>query len=418
VIEVLKALRQTRSLIQLPVIMVTSSQRTDRIADALRAGANDYLTNRFDLTLALTRIHTQLLFTKANEEIRCREALLKCQIEASPDGILMVSSESSWLSYNLRFLELWGLTGEVSDEPTVQKGFDTLIERLSSPEQFRSILAALKRQPEERSWDELSLNDGRTFEAFSVPIRDLEKVHHGRIWYFRDVTSRKWAEDAQLETEIALRESEERYALAAKAANDGLWDWNLKTNEIYFSQRWKSILGCEEHEIGNNPEEWFKRVHPEDLERLNRSLADHLEGHSPHYQTEHRMIHRDGTYRWVLSRGMAVQDEDGVNSRIAGSQTDITGGKVSDALTGLPNRLLFIDRLEWAIKKSKRKKDYLFAVFFLDLDRFKLINDSLGHGIGDQFLVGIARKFQSCLRSTDAIARYEEKNMLARLGGD
>ena len=126
VIEVLKALRQTRSLIQLPVIMVTSSQRTDRIADALRAGTNDYLTNRLDITLALTRIHTQLLFTKANEELHYREVLLNCQIEASPDGILMVSSERAWLSYNLRFLELWGLTGEVSDEPTVQKGFDIL----------------------------------------------------------------------------------------------------------------------------------------------------------------------------------------------------------------------------------------------------------------------------------------------------
>lgn len=178
------------------------------------------------------------------------------------------------------------------------------------------------------------------------------------------------------------------------------------------------MLGYEEGEIGNKPEEWFKRIHPEDLDRVKRAVADHLEGQSPNYQTEHRMMHRNGNFRWILSRGLAIRDEAGANARMAGSQTDITGGKVSDPLTGLPNRLLFLERLEWAIKKSKRDKDYLFAVFFLDLDRFKLINDSLGHGIGDQFLVRTAQKLESCLRSTDAVARCEKEDLLARLGGD
>jgi PAS domain S-box-containing protein len=188
---------------------------------------------------------------------------------------------------------------------------------------------------------------------------DPRGIHQGRVWYFRDVTNRKWAEEAQLETEIALSESEERYALAAKAANDGLWDWNLKTDQIYFSPRWKSMLGYEEGEIGNKPEEWFKRIHPEDLDRVKRAVADHLEGLSPNYQTEHRMMHRNGNFRWILSRGLAIRDEAGVNARMAGSQTDITGGKVSDPLTGLPNRLLFLERLEWAIKKSKREQGLL-----------------------------------------------------------
>jgi diguanylate cyclase (GGDEF)-like protein/PAS domain S-box-containing protein len=216
----------------------------------------------------------------------------------------------------------------------------------------------------------------------------------------------------------SLRRSEERYALAARGANDGLWDWNLKTNDIYLSPRWKNMLGYEETEMANTLEEWFKRIHPEDVNKVNESIAAHLEGLTPHYESEHRMLHQNGTYCWVLSRGVAVRDGDGKVIRLAGSQTDITQGKIRDVLTSLPNRLLFMDRLERAVKNSRRSKDYLFAVFFLDLDRFKVVNDSLGHVMGDQLLVATARRLEACLRSTDAIARLAESPTVARLGGD
>jgi diguanylate cyclase (GGDEF)-like protein/PAS domain S-box-containing protein len=219
-------------------------------------------------------------------------------------------------------------------------------------------------------------------------------------------------------SEEALRESEERYMLAARGANDGLWDWNLKTGEIYFSTRWKSMLGCEEGDLGNIPEEWFQRVHPEDLERVKGQIGTHLEGLTPHYENEYRMLHRDGTYRWMLSRGLAVRNADGKAYRIAGSQTDITDSKVVDALTGLPNRVLFMDRLGCMVERAKRHKNYLFAVLFLDLDRFKLINDSLGHPVGDQLLVALARRLETCLRSGDTVAHLGEGHTVGRLGGD
>lgn len=218
--------------------------------------------------------------------------------------------------------------------------------------------------------------------------------------------------------EESLMRSEERYALAARGANDGLWDWNLKANEIYFSPRWKAMLGYEETEIANTPEEWFKRIHPDDLNKVNEAIAAHLEGVTPHYEVEHRMLHQNGSYKWMSSRGLAVRDGAGKVIRLAGSQTDITEGKVRDALTGLPNRLLFEDQLGRSIKKAKRRKDCLFALFFLDLDRFKVINDSLGHIVGDQLLAAVARRLESCLRSTDIIARHEGSHMVARLGGD
>lgn len=218
--------------------------------------------------------------------------------------------------------------------------------------------------------------------------------------------------------EEALRESEERYALAARGANDGLWDWNLADNVIYFSPRWKIMLGYQEAEIGDCPDEWLDRIHIADRQRVKDEIAAHQRGLTSHFESENRVQHKDGSFLWMLSRGLAVHDASGKASRMAGSQTDITGGKIADALTGLPNRLLFIDRLIRLIEHTKRHKDYLFAVMFLDLDGFKMINDSLGHVIGDQLLVGVANRLGNCLRVSDTVTRIEKLFTLARLGGD
>lgn len=218
--------------------------------------------------------------------------------------------------------------------------------------------------------------------------------------------------------EEALRESEERYSLAAQGANDGLWDWNLLNDDIYFSPRWKIMLGYQNEEIENRPSEWLDRIHIADRERVKDEIFAHQKGLTPHFESENRVQHKDGTFRWMLTRGLAVRNASGKASRMAGSQTDITEGKVADALTGLPNRLLFIDRLERLIEHTKRHKDYLFAVMFLDLDGFKMVNDSLGHVIGDQLLVGVAGRLEKCLRVTDTITRVEKLFTLARLGGD
>jgi diguanylate cyclase (GGDEF)-like protein/PAS domain S-box-containing protein len=212
-----------------------------------------------------------------------------------------------------------------------------------------------------------------------------------------------------------LAVSEERFALVARSANDGLWDWNLESNEMNFCPRWKAMLGCEEGEIGNRPDEWFKRVHPEDIEMLQTEITSHLMGGTPRFQMEHRLRKSDGNYRWVLGRGLAVWDARQCVYRMAGSLTDITEQKEAeqrllhnafhDVLTELPNRALFMDRLARSFNRAKDHDDYLFAVLFLDLDRFKVVNDSLGHQIGDQLLVSIARRLESCLRPGDVVAR-------------
>jgi diguanylate cyclase (GGDEF)-like protein/PAS domain S-box-containing protein len=215
------------------------------------------------------------------------------------------------------------------------------------------------------------------------------------------------------------RAAEERYALAARGANDGLWDWDLVTDRIYLSPRWKEMLGYREHEIGDSPEEWLDRIHEDDQLRVRHQLEEHLNGDSESFESEHRILHKDGGYRWVLNRGLAVRNEEGVATRIAGSQTDITQRKqaeerlmhdaLHDELTGLPNRTMFMRRLNRVVKRARWDRGYVFAVLFLDLDRFKNINDSLGHTVGDAMLTEITRRLERCLRPGD---------MIARLGGD
>ncbi len=216
-----------------------------------------------------------------------------------------------------------------------------------------------------------------------------------------------------------LRQSEERYALAARAANEGLWDWNLKTQVMYFSPRWKAMMGYADVPLSSSPDEWFRRVHPDDLEPLKAAIAFHLQGDVSQFEYEHRILHQDGTYRWVISRGLAVLDSQGTARRMVGSQSDITDRKRTeeqllrdayyDRLTGLPNRALFLDRLKQAIAYNQHFPTSTFAVLMLDLDRFKVVNNSLGNELGDQLIIAVAQRVNACLRLEET---------LARVGGD
>ena len=223
----------------------------------------------------------------------------------------------------------------------------------------------------------------------------------------------------RMHAEKALWESEERYALAVNGANDGLWDWNLKGGSAHFSPRWKVMLGYREEEIGTDIDEWFSRVHRDDSVALHKALEAHFTGQEPHFEHEHRMRCKNGASVWVLSRGLAVRDAAGKPTRLAGSLTDISATKraqeqllhdaLYDPLTQLPNRTLFLDHLGLSMDQARRRKNSVVAVLFMDLDRFKNINDSLGHSVGDELLVELARRLTHFLRPGDTVAR---------LGGD
>ncbi|MGA2579597.1 MAG: EAL domain-containing protein [Bryobacteraceae bacterium] len=224
-------------------------------------------------------------------------------------------------------------------------------------------------------------------------------------------------EVAREAAENALRDSEERYALAALGANDGLWDWKIPSGEIYFSSRWVEMLGYSSSEIKPDPKEWFSRIHPGDRDRVMAEIAGRGKDTPPVFSCEYRIIQKNGLYIWVLCRGIVVRNASGAIVREAGSQTDITEGKVIDALTGLRTRLYFIDKLEAAFQTGSEGQNS-FAVLFLDLDRFKVVNDSLGHEAGDRLLIAVAGRLQTCIRATDILARNAAQSVIARFGGD
>ncbi len=218
--------------------------------------------------------------------------------------------------------------------------------------------------------------------------------------------------------EAALRESEARFALVARGASNGLWYWDLQTDKAYYSSRWKAMLGHEDTEIGDSPEEWLARAHPDDVARVRSCVADHCQHGESHFECEHRLTRKDQSYLWVLARGVTVRDRDGLGLRMGGSLTDISEGRVFDPLTGLPNRIHVMDRLERSIERSRRNPAERFAVLFLDLDCFKVVNDSFGHLIGDQLLIALARRLEACLRKTDTLSPADLESTVARLGGD
>lgn len=219
--------------------------------------------------------------------------------------------------------------------------------------------------------------------------------------------------------ERELRESRERYRLALAGANDGIWDWDISEGTVVVSARWATMLGYAETDVVTDIEDWLSLIHPDDRDATVAALDAHLSADRPHFEHEHRMLHHDGSWRWVLTRALAVRSSTGAPLRMAGSQTDITERHQyqarlvhqanHDALTNLPNRNLFLQRLREAVDRCAAADAKSCAVLFLDLDRFKVVNDSLGHLAGDRLLVAVAARLRASVRPGDVVAR---------LGGD
>lgn len=218
-------------------------------------------------------------------------------------------------------------------------------------------------------------------------------------------------------TQEALVQSKQRYKLSLEGANDGLWDWDIVKDEVYFSDRCVELLGLSVNTI-HNLKAWLADVVPaEEAGSVLQAMNDHLQGLTPHYVCEHRICKPD-CQSWILARGKVLLNAHGQPVRMAGSLTDITGRKLQeeavnymafhDALTGLPNRAALNGRLAELLAPGKRE-DSTGAIILFDLDNFKIVNDTFGHSYGDKLLIAISRLLQEFI---------SQDKFIARMGGD
>ncbi|MFI3189755.1 hypothetical protein BCS42_16990 [Crenothrix sp. D3] len=255
--------------------------------------------------------------------------------------------------------------------------------------------------------------DVRWIAHLCTPIFDNDGQFCGRRTSNRDITERK-----QIEQELTSERT--RFAEIIKAANVGTWEWNIQTGETIFNEHWANLLGYTLAEIAPiSIDTWLKFAHPDDLKLSNELLEKHFNGQTDYYECESRMKHKQGHWIWVLDRGcVSSWTSEGKPLLMSGTHQDITERKAYektiqqlafyDPLTDLPNRRKLQDRLQYAITLNCRANSQ-FAVFMMDLDKFKAVNDKLGHLAGDKLLKQVATRITTCLRKSD---------MVARLGGD
>ena len=213
-----------------------------------------------------------------------------------------------------------------------------------------------------------------------------------------------------------IKQDYQRFLIASGGIGDGIWDLDLATETIHLSDRWKEMLGYRKDEIEDALEGWLSRVHPDDLTRLRSIIDASIAGEVSVIEQRYRIKVKDGDYRWMLTRGEVVKNEDGKAIRVVGRQIDVDGEDESreavrtsglqDSLTRLPNRTVLVDRIRHAFARAERDPEQSFAVLFFDLDRFKNVNDSLGHLTGDKLLRAIAQRVEKACRPGDTVARF------------
>ena len=258
--------------------------------------------------------------------------------------------------------------------------------------------------------------DGSTFPCLLGVTEILDQNTRYFVGTIKDITEQRQQEENLRLAKMALEDERRRLANIIEATHVGTWEWNIQTGETRFNERWAEIIGYPLADLEPvSIDTWVKYTHPEDLQASSAALEKHFRGEAEFYEIECRMGHREGRWVWVLDRGKVFSwADDGKPLMMFGTHQDITQRKeyearirhmaMHDPLTGLPTLRLAYDRIQMAIEQVQREKKSA-AVFYVDLDGFKAVNDAGGHRAGDQLLQTIATRLRQAVRGIDTVAR-------------
>lgn len=338
---------------------------------------------------------------RSQEEVMFKNTLLSTQQETSLDAMLLVDAIGNVLSCNRRFLDMWGIAAHALVGVREEVMFHAIAAQMEEPAEFITKLSHLREHVEEKSNEEIPTLDGRTIDRYSAPVIGARGAYLGRVWYFRDISERRRAE-----------EQSRLSAQAFESIADGIIVTDAQQTIVSVNKAFCEISGYSADEILGRKPKMFRSGRQD---KVFFSKMWEVINRDGHWRGEIWDKRKNGEIYPQMLSVSGVRDESGAVTHYVGVCTDISSSKNyeeklhhqahHDALTGLPNRLLFQDRFEDALRRAERHRTQS-AVMLLDLDRFKHVNDSLGHAAGDLLLKAIAERLCALLRKSDTVARF------------